>query len=85
MAGDAYDQILAAVETVFGRPATPQDDVFSMGGTSLHIVELAARLEDILARPVDIADLVDADTIHGYAAAVGRVAVRRPDGRTSAG
>jgi hypothetical protein len=48
-------------------------------------VELAARLEDILARPVDIADLVDADTIHGYDAAVGRVAVRRPDGRTSAG
>ncbi|MBO1413666.1 acyl carrier protein [Streptomyces sp. FH025] len=47
------DAVLAAASEVFGRPAEPADDFFSLGGDSVTAVELAVELEERLGIEVD--------------------------------
>ncbi|MEU3314339.1 acyl carrier protein [Streptomyces sp. NPDC048387] len=47
------DAVLTAAAEVFGRPAGPADDFFSLGGDSVAAVELAVRLEELLGMEVD--------------------------------
>jgi acyl carrier protein len=52
-----------AVEDVYGRPLEATDDVFSLGGSSLEVVDVVSRFEAVLGFPVDVERLIMAETI----------------------
>lgn len=56
-------ELLSSVEAVYGRPATGDDDIFSLGGTSLQAMDLVFRFEATLGTPVDVERLISAVTI----------------------
>jgi amino acid adenylation domain-containing protein len=56
------------------------DDFFALGGHSLHVAQVAARLQDQLGREVALDLIFDAPTLTGFAEALDRVATG-PSGR----
>ncbi|MEU8438277.1 acyl carrier protein [Streptomyces sp. NPDC029216] len=68
------DDVLTAVGEVFGRPAGPADDFFSLGGDSVTAVELAVRLEERLGIEVDTELVVGLADFAALAAALGAAA-----------
>lgn len=56
-------ELLREFEAVYGRPLTPTDDVFSLGGSSLQAVELVYRFQAVLGYPVDVDRMITADTV----------------------
>ncbi|MER8187571.1 acyl carrier protein [Kitasatospora sp. NPDC094015] len=67
------DAVLAAASEVFGHPAEPTDDFFSLGGDSIAAVELAVRLEEALGIEVDADLLVQLPDFAALAAALAAV------------
>ncbi|MFD8144190.1 acyl carrier protein [Streptomyces sp. NPDC059708] len=64
------DAVLTAAAEVFGRPAGPADDFFSLGGDSVAAVELAVRLEELLGVEVDTELVVGLPDLAALAAAL---------------
>ncbi|MGW2250681.1 acyl carrier protein [Kitasatospora sp. NPDC001660] len=72
------DAVLAAASEVFGRPAEPADDFFSLGGDSITAVELAVRLEELLGVEVDTELIVGLPDFAALAEALAEAAVPVP-------
>jgi acyl carrier protein len=59
--------VLAAAGEIFGRPAEPSDDLFSLGGDSVNAVDFAVRLEALLGIQIELADLWAAESLDDLA------------------
>lgn len=57
---------------VFGRPVTPTDDFFDLGGNSLHAVHIVGRTEELTGEPLSVRAVLEGRTVSAMAETVAR-------------
>ncbi|HET9894642.1 MAG TPA: non-ribosomal peptide synthetase [Streptosporangiaceae bacterium] len=68
---DEYVTLIAAAwEEVLRRPVQPDQNFFDVGGDSLLLLEVHARLEEAFGREIPLTDLLAHPTVGGIAAAL---------------